>query len=194
MSDDTHPCADCGEPYFERMGSYWLASYDLWAEVVGTDQIALCPSCFGSLAQFLGTTFHWEAVRDNPTEEVTMEAARKDPVTAHQEGYAAGVREVIDRLRGPENTTCTDPPYEERGRVVIDRLSAAAWVEDEFAAILIDRPVTQLSAYEVGVLCDALEDIDPDDPVARAGLHKRLRACWNDLPRDVRYDAEAQRP
>ena len=59
MRDDTHPCHDCGKTYFERMGSYWLADDALWARVVGTDTVVLCPSCFAERAKVIGLLVHW---------------------------------------------------------------------------------------------------------------------------------------
>lgn len=61
--DDTHPCNDCGETYYERMGAvYWLASDELWAAVVGDTSIVLCPPCWGARARAAGVPFHWRAL------------------------------------------------------------------------------------------------------------------------------------
>jgi hypothetical protein len=64
LSDDTHPCNDCGLPYYERVGTYWLADDALWARVVGDDSIVLCPACFRRRAVALGVSFYWRAVAD----------------------------------------------------------------------------------------------------------------------------------
>ena len=61
-ADDTHPCDDCGDTYFERMGSYWLAPGKLWRAVVGDDTIVLCPGCFATRAREQGQLIYWRAV------------------------------------------------------------------------------------------------------------------------------------
>lgn len=64
--DDTHPCSDCEQPYFERLGSYWLTDDALWYAVVSRDDVALCPACFVDRARRLGVHLHWVAVEDAP--------------------------------------------------------------------------------------------------------------------------------
>lgn len=62
--DDTTPCNDCGEHYYERMGSYWLADDELWADVRGDGcECVICPRCFATNARKQGILIHWEAVR-----------------------------------------------------------------------------------------------------------------------------------
>jgi ribosomal protein L37E len=61
---ETHPCNACGLPYYERMGTYWLADDALWARVVGDDSIVLCPACFRRFADAAGVSFYWRAVED----------------------------------------------------------------------------------------------------------------------------------
>jgi hypothetical protein len=57
--DDTHACRDCRRTYYQRMGSYWLADDELWAKVVGGEQVALCPACFAERARKVGLHIHW---------------------------------------------------------------------------------------------------------------------------------------
>lgn len=64
QADDTQPCHDCGQTYYEHMGGYWLAPDDLWAEVVNTTTVVLCPPCFGRRAKAAGIAFRWQAVRE----------------------------------------------------------------------------------------------------------------------------------
>lgn len=67
LPDDTTPCNDCGFPYYERMGSYWLADDDLWWRIVSDDSIVLCPGCFATRAHLAGVPMHWRAVREGET-------------------------------------------------------------------------------------------------------------------------------
>lgn len=60
---DVHPCDDCGLPTPYATGYYWLAPDDLWAEVVGTPALVLCPPCFTERAENRGITVAWMAVR-----------------------------------------------------------------------------------------------------------------------------------
>lgn len=87
--DDTHPCNDCGRPYYERIGSYWLADDDLWRRVIGTDAIVLCPECFGRRANEAGASFHWRAADD-----------AADVVTENR-----ALREEVERLRAALSET-----------------------------------------------------------------------------------------
>lgn len=44
VSGETTPCADCGSHYGDLY--YWLTSDDLWARVVGRNDVVLCVPCF----------------------------------------------------------------------------------------------------------------------------------------------------
>jgi hypothetical protein len=61
---DVHPCADCGVPTSEATGSYWLASDELWARVVGDDSIVLCPRHFHDRAEQRGILVSWRAIEE----------------------------------------------------------------------------------------------------------------------------------
>jgi hypothetical protein len=61
---DVHACEDCGLPTNYAIGSYWLASDDLWRQVVGTPTIVLCPACFSERATSKGINVSWRAVTD----------------------------------------------------------------------------------------------------------------------------------
>jgi hypothetical protein len=58
---DVHRCADCALPTSAAIGSYWLASDELWERVVGDEPIVLCPLCFEARAQALGIAVSWRA-------------------------------------------------------------------------------------------------------------------------------------
>lgn len=64
VDDDTTPCIECGETYFERIGSYWLADDELWAEVMGDGcDCVVCPRCFARKAAEQGIPVLWQPVR-----------------------------------------------------------------------------------------------------------------------------------
>lgn len=66
MTGPLTPCADCGDQGSEDAGygglSYWLADDELWARVVGRDDIALCPGCFSARARRAGVSLGWKAL------------------------------------------------------------------------------------------------------------------------------------
>lgn len=58
---DVHRCADCTLPTSAAIGSYWLASDELWERVVGDEAVVLCPFCFEARARALGISISWRA-------------------------------------------------------------------------------------------------------------------------------------
>ena len=73
---DVHRCEDCGVPTSRPIGSYWLASDELWAQVVGDDTIVLCPSCFTGRAEAKDIHVSWRAVVDDVAASEPLPAAR----------------------------------------------------------------------------------------------------------------------
>lgn len=69
---DVAKCADCSLPTNWAVGTYWLAPDELWAEVVGTDTIVLCPLCFVARAEDMGLLVAWSvAAAGQQNEEAT---------------------------------------------------------------------------------------------------------------------------
>jgi hypothetical protein len=62
---EVHRCVDCDLPTSYAIGSYWLADDALWAEVVGEDELVLCPACFHDRAQAKRIAVMWRAERDD---------------------------------------------------------------------------------------------------------------------------------
>lgn len=63
---DIHRCTDCAVPTSYAIGSYWLADDPLWARVVGTNLIVLCPACFVDRAEAKEINVSWRAHEDPP--------------------------------------------------------------------------------------------------------------------------------
>jgi hypothetical protein len=81
--DETHPCSDCGESYYERMGGYWLTDDEMWQYVVGDSTLVLCPRCFSRRARRAGRSVRWLAIDDtHPSDSGSL--ANDEPETAEQ--------------------------------------------------------------------------------------------------------------
>jgi hypothetical protein len=151
-------CADCRRPVRERVGGYWRAPDDLWAEVVGDDSTILCPRCFGQRADARGVFVHWEARREpvpasievsarapRALKELLVEAAEaeRDPCDDASEARAALFEAVAGELHardleraeaGPLGRVVLLAMPVDRARAVYDLLSQAPAGEVAHAA------------------------------------------------------------
>lgn len=57
--DGTHRCEECGQRVNQTCGSYWLATDELWNELVGRTDIVLCIPCFTERARVAGRPVWW---------------------------------------------------------------------------------------------------------------------------------------
>jgi len=57
-------CIRCGRPVGPHTGSWWSASDDLWAVVIGDPHRVVCPPCFTDAADARGVRVCWKAAVD----------------------------------------------------------------------------------------------------------------------------------
>jgi hypothetical protein len=58
---DGEICDDCKNPVAKNMGSWWEASDEHWAKVVGRNDVILCPLCFFKRSSYFDVPMHWVA-------------------------------------------------------------------------------------------------------------------------------------
>jgi len=110
-------------PTSRPIGSYWLASDELRAEVVGDDSIALCPSCFHGRAEAKDIHVSWRAVVEGverthtPGPLVPGAAARADALACPRcgglpAGEASGAGDLCVCAPAPTPSGITDEMVE----------------------------------------------------------------------------------
>lgn len=163
---DGEICDDCTRPVAERIGSYWRALDDLWAQVVGDDTTILCPRCFGIRAQTKGIHICWQALPegalDKPVEGQDGEDTH-DEFTIRWDNDSGEYKVSVPNLNGPL-VVVPKATRDERDRELAElrrrfdaRGQLAETVHDD-ADHYFER--AEAAERQVETLMDALREID----------------------------------